>query len=280
MSFAKFLAAVTIAAGLTAVSTASPASDNHRIECGSTAELTRLDRGLPKFSERLARGEEITILAVGSSSTEGAGASRIELNYPNRLTIELRALLPKAKLRVLNRGIGGEDAKRMLGRMARDLETEKPDIVLWQVGTNALLSEAGVDPQKPLIREGVFMIRAHGADAVLIDPQYAPKVLRDPDARPMVALLARVADELGVSVFRRFALMQHWHEVREIAFNEMLSPDLFHMNDWSYGCLARNLAASLVEKVTPPPVNDPAREIARNPAPANTVAVAPAAHSR
>jgi lysophospholipase L1-like esterase len=280
MSFTKLLAALTIAAGLTAVSAASQASDRHRIECGSTGELTRLDRGLPKLSERLAHGEEITILAIGSSSTEGVGATRVELNYPNRLTVELHALLPKAKLRVLNRGIGGQDAKQMLARMARDLQAEKPDIVLWQVGTNALLSETGIDPQKPLIREGVSMIRASGADAVLIDPQYAPKVLRDPDARPMVALLAKVADELGVSVFRRFALMQHWHEVREIAFNDMLSPDLFHMNDWSYGCLARNLAASLVEKVTPPPASEHAREIARNPAPVGNVAVTPAAHSR
>jgi acyl-CoA thioesterase-1 len=279
MSFAKFLAAVTIAAGLTAVSAASQASDRYRIECGTAGELTQLDRALPQFSARLARGEEITVLAVGSSSTEGAGASRVEFNYPSRLTVELHALLPKAKMRVLNRGIGGEDAKQMLGRMQRDLETEKPDIVLWQVGTNALLSETGIDPQKPLIRDGVSMIRASGADAVLIDPQYAPKVLRDPDARPMVSLLAKVAEELGVSVFRRFALMQHWHETREIAFEDMLSPDLFHMNDWSYGCLARNLAAALVAKVTPPAA-EPAREIVRNPAPASNVAVTPAAHAR
>jgi hypothetical protein len=71
-------------------------------------------------------------------------------------------------------------------------------------------------------------------------------VLRDPDARPMVAMLAKIAAEAGVPVFRRFALMQYWHEGREIAFSDILAPDLFHMNDWSYGCLARNLAAALV----------------------------------
>jgi hypothetical protein len=27
----------------------------------------------------------------------------------------------------------------------------------------------------------------------------------------------------------------------------MLSPDLLHMNDWSYGCLAKLLAASIVD---------------------------------
>jgi hypothetical protein len=134
----------------------------------------------------------------------------------------------------------------MLPRLDRYLVTEKPDLVLWQVGTNALLAEKGIDGQAPLIRDGVRRIRAGGADVVLMDPQYAPYVLRDPDARPMVKLLARIADEAGVSVFRRFELMQYWHEAREVAFSDILAPDLFHMNDWSYGCLARNLAAALI----------------------------------
>jgi acyl-CoA thioesterase-1 len=94
-------------------------------------------------------------------------------------------------------------------------------------------------------------IRAAGADVVLMDPQYAPYVLRDPDARPMVALLAKLGDEAGVPVFRRFALMQHWHEAREYAFSDILAPDLFHMNDWSYSCLARNLAVALVANARP-----------------------------
>jgi hypothetical protein len=102
-----------------------------------------------------------------------------------------------------------------------------------------------------LIRSGLRRIHDSGADVVLIDPQYAPKVLRDPDARPMVTLLARVADEAGVPVFRRFALMQYWHEQRGIAFAEILSPDLFHMNDWSYGCFAASLAGALTKAATP-----------------------------
>jgi len=278
MSRAKFLAATLGAAGLLVTSAPAQTSGLHRIECGTVGELTRLSQPLPRFSARLARGENITILAIGSSSTAGAGASRMELNYPSRLDAELHTLLPKTKLRVLNRGIGGEDARQMLARIEHDLNMEKPDLVLWQVGTNALLSENGVDPQAPLIKDGLRKIRATGADAVLIDPQYAPKVLRDPDARPMVGLLARIADETGISVFRRFALMQYWHETREIAFADILSSDLFHMNDWSYGCLAQNLAAALVAKVAPPPAGT-TNAIAGAPA-AGNMASAPAAVSR
>jgi hypothetical protein len=96
-------------------------------------------------------------------------------------------------------------------------------------------------------------IRSAGADVLLIDPQYAPKVLRDPDAHPMVALLSAIASEMQAPVFHRFALMQYWHEVREISFADMLSADLFHMNDWSYACLAQNLARAIVAAVPSKP---------------------------
>lgn len=244
MSFRNFVLAVLAVTGAQLAMPASAASA-HRLECQAAADLVKLSRPLPKISARLLRNEDITIVALGSSSTFGTGASKGEFSYPSRLEYELHTLLPKAKVKVVNRGIGGEDATQMLARLDNDL-AGKPDLVLWQVGTNALLGENGVEKQAPVIRDGLRRIRAAGADVILMDPQYAPYVLRDPDARPMVALLAKLGEEAGVPVFRRFALMQHWHEAREYAFSDMLAPDLFHMNDWSYGCLARNLAAALI----------------------------------
>ena len=60
----------------------------------------------------------------------------------------------------------------------------------------------------------------------------------------MVALLSLIAAEKGVPVFHRFALMRQWRE-RGVPFETSLSPDLLHMNDWSYRCFARNLANAL-----------------------------------
>jgi lysophospholipase L1-like esterase len=251
----------------------------HRLDCVSPPELTQLSHPLKRVADRLAHNEDITVLAIGSSSTEGYGASRAEFTYPNRLAIELKTLLPNANIRVLNRGIGGEDAREMVSRMDREIAAAKPDLVLWQVGTNALLHDQGVGPQATLIRTGLRRIHDSGADAVLIDPQYAPKVLRDPDARPMVALLATVAKEAGIPVFRRFALMQYWHEQRDIAFAEILSPDLFHMNDWSYGCFAATLAGALSKAVLPVAVETD-KPAARVPATPEATSVTPASARR
>jgi hypothetical protein len=60
----------------------------------------------------------------------------------------------------------------------------------------------------------------------------------------MVALLSLIAAEKGVPVFHRFALMRQWCE-RGVPFETSLSPDLLHMNDWSYRCFANNLANAL-----------------------------------
>jgi acyl-CoA thioesterase-1 len=277
MSFWTFSIAALALAGVSASVPAAAAG--HRLDCQPSVDVVKLSRPLAKISERLLRNEDVTILALGSSSTYGTGASKSEFSYPSRLEQELHTLLPKAKVKVVNRGIGGEDAQQMLVRLDRDL-ANKPDLVLWQVGTNALLGETGIEKQAPLIRDGLKRIRASGADVVLMDPQYAPYVLRDPDARPMVQLLAKLGDEAGVPVFRRFALMQYWHETREYAFSDILAPDLFHMNDWSYGCLARNLAAALVANTQPAPapvtVTTAAAPVEKTPAQATAEVIVPA----
>ncbi|HSL80018.1 MAG TPA: SGNH/GDSL hydrolase family protein, partial [Pseudolabrys sp.] len=102
------------------------ALDPYRIECASPQELIQLSRPLTRVAERLSRGEEVTILAIGSSSTEGYGATRPEFTYPHRLAVELRTILPKARIRVLNRGAGGEDALEMVDRMEREMAAAKP----------------------------------------------------------------------------------------------------------------------------------------------------------
>ena len=101
-------------------------------------------------------------------------------------------------------------------------------------------------PTSPIIHEGLKRIRAIGADAVLIDPQFAPKVLRYATADIMIELIDDVARDEQVSVFQRFALMRHWKTSAAIPFETFLSDDLFHMNDWSYGCMAETLAKAIV----------------------------------
>jgi acyl-CoA thioesterase-1 len=236
--------------------------------CIAPAEALKLGQPLTRVSNRLARRQPVTIVAIGSSSTAGVGASAPETTYPSRLEAELKARIPGAMIRVINHGASGEEARDMLARFDTHVRDEHPDLVLWQVGTNTIVREGSIAPTSPIIHEGLKRIRTIGADAVLIDPQYAPKVLRYATAGIMIDLIDEVARDEQVSVFQRFALMRYWNTNAEIPFETFLSDDLFHMNDWSYGCMAQTLARAIVAALPQKPVEEaPAAVSAMSPRP-------------
>jgi acyl-CoA thioesterase I len=249
------LAAAALLAGLAfssamAQTPAAPA-DQPR-PCADRGGLTHLTHPLAHVAQRIAKGKSITIVALGSSSTAGAGASSPSASYPSRLEAELKARFPEQSVTVINQGVNGEEAADMLARFEESVARAHPDLVLWQVGTNAVLRDNPLGPVDRLVHEGIARIKALGADVVLIDPQFAPKVIAKPDAEGMVNLISAESKQANVHLFRRFALMRHWRERDGIPFEAFLSPDLLHMNDWSYGCLAKLLAASISEAATRP----------------------------
>ena len=215
-------------------------------------DVVRLANPLTHVAHKLAGGQPITIVAIGSSSTAGAGASSPAANYPNRLQAELSATFPRQKFTVLNHGVNGEEVNDMLRRFDTAIVAERPDLVLWQLGTNSVLREHKVTDNGAAIRDGINTIKLVGADLVLIEPQFAPKVIVKPDAGHMVDLIATTAKAENVDLFHRFALMKRWHDVEQMTFEDFVSPDGLHMNDWSYGCVAKALAAAIAEAATRP----------------------------
>ena len=105
-----------------------------------------------------------------------------------------------------------------------------------------------------MIRDGVRRMRASGADVILIDPQFAPKVLAKTEIDETVDLMSTAAKQDNVSLFHRFAVMRYWRQTVGIPYGTFLSPDELHMNDWGYGCVAKLLAHAISEAATRPEV--------------------------
>jgi lysophospholipase L1-like esterase len=220
--------------------------------CTVDVSKAKFDRPLVKVARKLAEHRPVKIVALGSSSTFGAGATTSAGSYPSRLAEELLQRLPGQEIVVLNRGVNGDEAKEMLARLEKDVLAEGPDLVLWQVGTNSVLRDRAVLPHATLLHEGLARLKAIGTDIVLIDPQYAPKVLARPNHEGMVSLIATAAKAEHVCVFNRFELMRRWHEVERLPFETFVSADGLHMNDWSYACVAKWLGAAIAEAATRP----------------------------
>jgi lysophospholipase L1-like esterase len=215
--------------------------------CDAPFDLIRFANPLTHLSQKLASGAPVTIVAIGSSSTAGTGASSPAATYPSRLQVELTERFPGHAITVINRGVGGEEVPQMLKRFDSAVVEAKPDLVLWQLGTNSVLRDHKLGDHGASIRVGLAKIRTTGADVVLIDPQYAPKVIAKPEAAHMVELIAETAKLEGVDLFPRYDVMKRWFDVDHIKFETFVSPDGLHMNDWSYACLAKAIGEAVTE---------------------------------
>jgi lysophospholipase L1-like esterase len=205
---------------------------------------------LPHVAGKLASGQPVVIVAFGSSSTAGFGVTSPEFTYPNRLAAQLHRQYPGADITILNRGKGGEDAPEMMNRLQTSVIDAKPDLVIWQVGTNAVLRNLDPADTAGQVEQGIARIQAAGADLVLVDPQYSPRVTeRGESANRMVRVLSKVARLRHVGLFPRFEVMRDWHDQQAIPIDDFVIADGLHMNDWGYACFAQLLGDTNIDSV-------------------------------
>jgi lysophospholipase L1-like esterase len=259
------LAAGALAAGGLLVPWHAPAeaAEKPLPKCTIYRDIVKLDYPLTRTARRIAAGEPLRIVAIGSSSTAGTGASSQAATYPSRLAVELEEIFPSLAVTMVNRGIGGEKAADMVARFKGEVFADEPDLVLWQVGTNSVLGNDPLKPTEETIADGVRQLKARQVDVVLIDAQFAPKVTAKPNTEAMVTFMAHTAKQQHVDIFRRFTLMRRWVELERIPVETFISPDMLHMNDWSYACVAKVLAHAIHDTVMKPTTAIAARQPAR-----------------
>jgi lysophospholipase L1-like esterase len=209
------------------------------------------DRRLSHVMERLAAHQPVRIIAFGSSSTEGFGASSPANSYPSKLRDALIAAWPKRQVVVLNRGIGGEDADDMARRLPSVI-AERPDLIIWQTGTNDPLRDLPLDRFVQETTAGVHEIRAAQIDLMLLEPQLCRQLEGMPTSMQYLEALRTIGTEMDVPVIRRYDLMRGWLADGELTPQEMLSPDGLHMADGGYAKLAEAIAADVLHRTEPP----------------------------
>lgn len=243
---------IGLAAG--AAASQDPAFDatfDDTLDCTAPADVTQFKARLPNTARAIRTGKGLRIVAIGSSSTEGIGATDHGYSYPAQFAAELRRRWPALAIAVINKGVGGEDAQQMLERFERDVLPYNPHLVIWQVGSNYTLRSTDLDAYAVIIRDGISRLKAARTDVILMDLQYAPSILEKPLHRRMLDTMRAVANDTKVAVFRRFAVMRHWVQNRGYSMDEIVARDRLHMNDASYSCIGRLLAESVTAAARP-----------------------------
>jgi lysophospholipase L1-like esterase len=221
---------------------------------------------LSHFSDRFNSAGPVKIVAIGSSSTAGEGGiapypCRLEgaLRDPNNWPSKGADQFKNRMIDVINRGKGGDEAPSEKARLQVDVINEKPSLVVWQVGTNAVWKACDLDPVAKAIDTGLKLLLSSRPqmDVVLMDLQYAPAILSDnriEAAERMVKLIAdAAAANPPVNLFLRFDLMRRWHEVEKSSFDRMIDPsdsDRLHQSDWSAQRIGQALCEVIVNAAT------------------------------
>jgi lysophospholipase L1-like esterase len=269
---AALLSLVTVIA----LSSTAPARAGDGVDaCSVPDALIRFTAGLERTRARIAGGGEATILAIGSSSTEGIGATDVDHTYPARLAVHLASRIPGAAVRVVNRGIGGEVVATTAARLRTEVAAVRPDLVIWQVGTNDAVRGVGLDTMAALVEDGLAWLEAQGIDAVLMDPQFYPRIADNAGYGQAVTVIADLAARHGVPLVRRFDAMRYWAGRPQPV--SMLSGDAFHMNDQGYECIAGMIAGSLAARWTQSAAASSAEDGAQTVSASASAAAAPAA---
>lgn len=215
---------------------------------------------LAKFAAAVHDSAPLKIIALGSSSTAGAGASNQNKSYPAQLQAELNQVWPDQKVRVVNAGVGGQLAADMVARLDKDVLAQKPQLVIWQTGVNDAIRGVPVDAFRRTLVAGIERVHKANIDLLMVDQQYYPKFDKVKNGPAYIAAIREVSQRLRVPVLQRFTIMKHLIESRQFTPAALLSPDQFHLNDTSYHCLGKLLAESLRNAVSTTATVEPVRD--------------------
>jgi acyl-CoA thioesterase-1 len=219
--------------------------------CPGAKPILLVKAKMELLASRLKKSEPVRVLAIGSSSTQGVGASSPAFSYPVQLQADLSRIW-KGTIHIENAGKGGETIPETVERLeAALLKADKPDLVIWQVGTNDAVKGGDEERFSDLLRQGIDAAQAVGVEVLLVDQQYFPAIKDLGRYERFVGLVGTAGAAEQVPVFSRYRLMKAWSERSPAVLSSMLSSDGFHMGDRGYDCMAQLIADSLHSMVAP-----------------------------
>ncbi len=242
------LAAALCALLLTTVTTASdaPRAMTPQLEAICTAP------GVARSQALNVKATPLRLVAIGSSSTQGVGASRPGLGYVSQLGARLGRDWPAGTV-VINRGVSGNVLSDMVARAPRDVFALNPDVVVVQTGTNDAMQNVPVARYQRQLQRFVATLRARHIQVILVDNQYLPAQVGSAEYAAIQKATHDVARLNHVSLVSRYGLSEAIQARTRLRPGDLLAADGFHPNDLMHACTARAIEVTLLGTVRAQP---------------------------
>ncbi|MBY0226235.1 MAG: SGNH/GDSL hydrolase family protein [Hyphomicrobium sp.] len=190
----------------------------------------------------LQHKKEPTIVAFGSSSTAGVGASGPQNGYVAQFSRALETQMDGLRIPIINAGVSGNTTADMLRRLKHDVLDRKPTVVIWQTGTNDALRQLPLDHFRRDLRRGIADMKARSIKVILIDQQDFAGAATVKNYSDYVSVMHEVAQQENVTLLHRYRVMRYLALQHRGGMNELLAKDRLHMSDVAHKCVGELLA--------------------------------------
>ncbi len=211
--------------------------------CAVPPELLDDGASFSDLTDPLRQGQPVVIVAIGGASTRGIGP--IEQSYPARLQVELSHRYPTSRIQVINLGVPRESAMEMLRRLPRDVLPLKPQLVIWETGTNDAVAGVTLDDFAQALKDGVELLRGAGIDVLLMDMQYSRQSVEVINFERYMETMQGIAEAGNARLFKRYTIMKYWSETGAFEFDGPRAGRQ-ELAAQVYDCIGRRLADAIV----------------------------------
>jgi hypothetical protein len=178
--------------------------------CDVPDYLLATDGVLPKVEEAIKSRHALDVLLIGSRSSTISSA---ETNaYPARFQAVLKERFPELQVNLSVELLPKKTSEEVDSDLVKLLEDKKPNLVIWQTGTVDAMRSIDPDDFRGAVDNGVVAMQKAGTDVVLINLQYSPRTESMISSSPYLDNMRVVAQQYGVPLFDRFAIMRQWND--------------------------------------------------------------------
>lgn len=181
-------------------------------DCAVPPQVLEGVQPMPAVAERLRQGQRLDIVVLGSASSAGHGVGGSANAYPAVLQQVLAERRPGDAVAVTNQSERALTAADMLVRLEKSVVPRKPTLVIWQTGSVDASHGVDLGGYGTALASGLDLLRSHGIDVLLVEPQYAPQAEGLVDFDPYRDDARRIAESRDITVFRRWDVMKAYVE--------------------------------------------------------------------
>jgi hypothetical protein len=207
-------------------------------ECG---ESSLSANPLPNSAQALQKGGKIRILAIGASSAAMLGVGRD--GNPPLLEQILEKNVKGLDVEIINRGFSGELAEAAGARLKIEVALNRPDLALWQVGTNDAFAHVPVEEFERTVGDTIRWLKDHNVDVILIGLHYMKQLAKNEHYQAIRASLRRITAAENVMRITRYEAMEVLS--RTMRENGRPEPGDFGASEAGYNCMAQYVARAI-----------------------------------